>query len=126
MIQSPFRFKSEYETTLHDSMYNMKYRQTDTFYEPVLFDILKQIRADCAMFRVISFIDFGPYLESFTSLKCMLAVLENQQVDIVKNPSHKIMEHNLTMVIHVLPLVAKGNNALTYQYTAYHLWPLWP
>ena len=54
------------ETMLHDDMYNVKNRQTDILYELVLFE---QIRVSFTFFRVTSFIDFVPYLESFNFLK---------------------------------------------------------
>ena len=61
---------------VHDNMYNVKYRQTDTLYEPVLLESLEQIRVSHATFKVMSFIDFGPCLESFGSLKKYIGWLE--------------------------------------------------
>ena len=50
-------------------MYNMKYRQPDTSYEPMLLESLRQIRVSLTMFEVTSFIDSGPCLKSFSSLE---------------------------------------------------------
>ena len=55
------------ESTVHEDIKNVKYRQKDTLYEPV-FKPLKQIRVSCTLFKVTGFIDFGPYLKSFNSL----------------------------------------------------------
>ena len=33
------------ESTVHDDMYNVKYRQTDTLYEPVLFEPLSKLES---------------------------------------------------------------------------------
>ena len=93
---------------MHDDMYDAKYRQTDTLYEPVLFEPLKQIRVSQAMFTAISLIDFGPYLESFDSLKRYIEWLENQMMDIATNHIHRFMEQNLSMVIHRTPLISAG------------------
>ena len=46
------------ETMVHNDMYNVKYRQTDTLYEPVL---LKQIRVSCAVFKVTSSVDWAVF-----------------------------------------------------------------
>ena len=43
--------------------YNVKHRQTDTLYEPMLFEPLKKIIASHALFKVASFVDFAPYLK---------------------------------------------------------------
>ena len=51
------------ETTMHGDMYTAKYRQPDAFYEPVLFQTYKKIKASHAMFKVTGFVDFGPYLK---------------------------------------------------------------
>ena len=42
---------------MHGDVYNVKYRQTDTLYEPVLFEHLKQIRVSYTTIKVTSFID---------------------------------------------------------------------
>ena len=60
---------SNAKTTVQDDIYNVKYSQTDSLYEPVLFEHLKQLRVSYTMFKVTSFIDFGLYLESFNSLE---------------------------------------------------------
>ena len=57
------------ETTVHDNMDSVKYKQHDTLYEPVLFATLKQIQVSHAMFKVTSFDDFGQYLKSFSYLE---------------------------------------------------------
>ena len=41
------------ETMVHNDMYNLKCRQLDTLYEPLLFEPLKQIRVSHAMFKVM-------------------------------------------------------------------------
>ena len=56
------------ETSVHDDMYNVKYQRPDTLHELVLFAPIKQIRVHHPMFKVTSFVDFGPYLKSFDSL----------------------------------------------------------
>ena len=38
------------ETMEHDDMYHITYRQPHNLYEPILFELLKQIRVGCAMF----------------------------------------------------------------------------
>ena len=48
------------ESTVHDHMHNVKYRQSDTLHEPVLFEPLMQMIVSHAMFKVTSFADFGP------------------------------------------------------------------
>ena len=50
-----------HETVVHDDMYNVKYRQPVTLYEPLLFEPFKQNRVSCAVFPVTSFIDFRLY-----------------------------------------------------------------
>ena len=57
------------ETKVHDDMYDIKYRQTDTLYETVLFKSLKHIRVSCAMFKVTSFIYFALYSKLFDYLE---------------------------------------------------------
>ena len=52
---------------MHDDIYNVK--QPDNFYEPVLYESLRQIRVNYVMFKVISFTDFGPYLMFCHSLE---------------------------------------------------------
>ena len=61
--------------------------QTDTLYEPVLFEPLKKLVSH-AMFEVTCFIDFGPYLESFNSLEKCIGWLDKWLTDIVKNSNH--------------------------------------
>ena len=55
--------------TVHDNTYNVKQRQPDTLYEPVMFEAIRQIRVSCAMFKVTSYVDFEPYLKSLNVLK---------------------------------------------------------
>ena len=83
------------EDTVHNDMYNVKYRQPDTLYGPILFKQLKQIKVSCTMFEVTSFIDCGPNLKSFSSLKRYIKWLEEQLTDIITNPSHKIVKRTL-------------------------------
>ena len=82
------------ETVMPDDMHNVKYRQLDTFYGPILFKPLEQITVDHPMFKVISFVEFGPYLKSLSPIRR----LEEQLSDIVANPSYKFMEQNWSMV----------------------------
>ena len=42
---------------------------TNTLNEPILFAPLKQIRVSHTLFKVTSFTDFVPHLESFNSLE---------------------------------------------------------
>ena len=51
---------------MHDDMYNMKYRQPDTLYDPSLLESLKQITNGHAMFKVTSVAHFGLYLNPVT------------------------------------------------------------
>ena len=55
------------------------------------------------MFKVTSFVDFGPYLKSFNSLEGYIKWLEEQLIDTVIIPSHKFMEGNLSKVIKQTP-----------------------
>ena len=48
-------------------MYNVKYRHPDNLYEPLLFEVLKKIKVSHTMFKVTSYIEFGPYLKSFSA-----------------------------------------------------------
>ena len=57
------------ETMVHDGMYNVKCKQQDNLYKPVMFESLMQIRDSHAMFEVLSFVDFRLYLKSFHSLE---------------------------------------------------------
>ena len=57
------------ETMEHYGIYNVKYTQPNTLYEPVLLKPLKQIIVSHAMFKVTSFVDIGPCLKSFSSLQ---------------------------------------------------------
>ena len=47
------------ETMVHGDTYNVKYTQPDTLDEPVLFEHLKHIRVNHAVFKVTSFVNFG-------------------------------------------------------------------
>ena len=80
------------ETTVHDDMYTLKYRQPDNLYETVLFEPLKQIRVSHAMFKVTSFVDFRTYLMSFNCLEGCFKQLEKHLTDIITNPTDKPME----------------------------------
>ena len=84
---------------VHDDMYNVKCRQMDTLYESLLFEPFKQIRISHAMFKMTSFIDFGPYFKSFLSLEKYVEQEKGQLTNIVKNSNHIFMEQNLYMVI---------------------------
>ena len=65
------------KTTVHDDMYNVKYRQTETLYKPLLFEPLKQLRVSHVMFKVTNVIYFGLYLKSFNSLEKYIRQLKN-------------------------------------------------
>ena len=70
----------------------------------MLFEPLEQIRVRHAMYKVTSFVDLGPYVKSFSSIARYIRWLKNLLIDIVTNPSHKLMEQSLSMVIHQMPL----------------------
>ena len=72
------------ETTVHDDMYNVKYRQHDTVYQPMFFEPLKQTKVSHSMFKVTSFVDFGPYLKSLSSLVRYTKGLKEQLTNIMK------------------------------------------
>ena len=72
-------------------MYNVKYRQTDNLYEPVLFQPLETSRVSCTVFKVGSFLDFRPHLELLKYLENYIRQLE-QLMDVVRNPNYKLME----------------------------------
>ena len=88
------------ETTVHDNMYNVKYPNFDNLHEPVLFKPIRQVMVSPAMCTVTSFINFGPYLQSFNCLEHHQNWLKEQLTDIVTNSSHRIMEGNLSKVIY--------------------------
>ena len=69
LLDLSLNIHSNPETTVHDDMYNAKYRQPDHLYEPVLFEPLNQFRVSHTMFKVMSYVDFGLYLKSFCSLE---------------------------------------------------------
>ena len=89
------------ETTRHDDMYNVKFRQPDILYESVLF---KAFHGVCyAMFKVISFVDNMSYLKSFNFIDVCINWLEKQLTELMTNPSHMFMERNLSKVIKQTP-----------------------
>ena len=47
------------ETTVHNYMYNVEYRQPGTLYKPVSLEPLMQIRVSHALFEVTNVVDFG-------------------------------------------------------------------
>ena len=47
------------ETMVPDNMFNLKYRQTNSLYEALLFEPIKQIRVSHAMFKVAICIILG-------------------------------------------------------------------
>ena len=83
------------ETMVYDDMYNVKYRQPDTLYEPIILEPFKQIRVSCIMFKVTRFVYFWPYLKSFSTLKRYVRKLEEQLTDIVKDPNNKFIEQKI-------------------------------
>ena len=98
------------ETMVHGSMYNVKYRQPDTSYKPV-FEPLKQIQAIHSKFKVTGFVDLGLHLKSLYSLEKYIKQLEEQMMDIVRNPHHKFMEQNISTVIDRTPPLGVGVSA---------------
>ena len=69
------------------------------------------------MFTVTSFVDFGPYLKSFSSLERYIRQLEEDGHN--ENPTHKFMEQNLSMVIDPTSPLGVGVSAhikLHYQF----------
>ena len=47
------------KTTAHDNMNNVKYQESDTLHEPVLFKTVRQIRISHGMFKIPSFLISG-------------------------------------------------------------------
>ena len=87
------------EMTVQDDMYNDKYRQFDALDELVLLKPNRQIRVDHSMSKVTSFVDFRPYLKSFSSWKNYISQLKEQLSNMVSNPTHKFRESDLSKVI---------------------------
>ena len=50
-----FEFEYEFKSTVHDYMYNVKNRQPDELYEPMLFEPVRQIRDIHSIFKGINF-----------------------------------------------------------------------
>ena len=73
-------------------------KESRIFYEAVLFKPLKQIRVIHVMFTVASLLTFD-LNKSHLALSKDIRLLEGELTDIVTNPSHKIMEQNLSVVI---------------------------
>ena len=87
---------------MYDDMYNVKFGQ-DTLYESLPFNPLKQIRVSCTIFKVTSFVDFGPYLKPLNPLEKYVRQLEEQLMDIVRNPDYKFIKQKLYTVIYRIP-----------------------
>ena len=83
-------------------------------HEPVLIKPLKQISVSQALFKVTSFIDLGPYLESLNSFKKYIEWLKKPLRDIVRNPNYRFLEQNSSIAIHNTVLIGVG--------VLYHYW----
>ena len=60
LLDSNLNMNLNPETTVHDDMYNVKYRKPDTLYEPILFQPLKKIRVSSAMFKQLDLLVLVP------------------------------------------------------------------
>ena len=56
------------KTTMHGDVYNLKYGHPDTLHELVLFEQIRKTMLGHAMFKVMCFVEFLPYLRTFESL----------------------------------------------------------
>ena len=57
------------ETAVLEDMHDVKYRKPYTFYTPVVFESLKQVRVNHVVFTVMNFVNFGLYLKFFHYLE---------------------------------------------------------
>ena len=57
------------DMSVHDGMYNVKYNQPETLHEMMLFEPIRQIGVNHAMFEVTSFVDLRPFFKFFNHWK---------------------------------------------------------
>ena len=70
--------------------------------EPVLFKPIRQITVSHATLTVISFVDFGPYMNSFQALEIYVDRLK-QLSDIIAIPENKLMKNDLSVLADIIP-----------------------
>ena len=64
----------------------------------MLFEPVRQIRVSHAMFKVISFVEFGSFIKSSNALQYYIYQLRDQLTDEVTNTRHKFIEDDLSKV----------------------------
>ena len=47
------------ETTINNYMYDVQHCHLDTLQEPVLFEPIRNVRVNCAIFKLTNFVDMG-------------------------------------------------------------------
>ena len=63
-----------------------------------MLERVRQIEVSHAMFKVTSFVDFGPHLKSFDVAEQYIYHLRDQQTVVVTIPRHTFMEDDFSIV----------------------------
>ena len=73
-----------------------------------------------AMFKVTSFIGFGLYLKSSSFIERYIRWWEEQLTNILTNPNHKFIEHDVSNRINWTPFLGVGVSAHTKVHYQFH------